>query len=255
MPEITRGPCCHKQTYASMEPWDKCGFSLAPATDKQPFAARKKEEGRRQPRSANAHAFPALVALVSGVVGAALLSGCVTPANAPRAGVEGQQDAASLRASDGMARVYVFSGVDRYALDDQQMLSSYDITVDGIVVGSLDPETYFFIDLAPGNYGFSWNERASHFATHADEALQLDLSSGDVTFIRPIDANISTGAGAAGGALGGLIEVLIYNATVEGPNYDHMEICPEQCPPLIRQYTLVVPNTDVIADVQGDMPR
>lgn len=182
------------------------------------------------------------------LVSALLLQGCLgIPEELARGSAEQLQEAKSLTAPPGRARLYVFPLVDRVrtlgTTSDDEMYVETTILVTDTAVATVHKGTFVVLDIPPGSY------KVTYFSDDPKPIpLSIDLKEGDVDFIRPVYTHPLSLTPAMG--IGGLVVDVASAIADDKPflEWRFVERCAEQCKPLIEEYTLL--NTGEVFDFE-----
>ena len=129
------------------------------------------------------------------------LAACTTPGIQPQA-----PDTLSVaiklgKINDGNAHVYAFLGT-MHAVFDTSVASPANFFVNGKNIGGINKGECMFIELLPGTYKFSWQERALSSPVMASP-VAFKIAASQNVFVA---FDFKAGAGAMFGAIGALAE-------------------------------------------------
>lgn len=179
-----------------------------------------------------------------------LVAACLRiPEELARGSPEQLQDARSLTAPPGKARLYVFPCIRRETalgmVSDQEMYVETTLLVTDTAIATVHIESFVVLDIPPGTY------KITYFSDDPKpEPMSIELKDGQIEFIRPVDSSFQPNIYpmGAGGLIGGLVVEGISAAAKPSSFKEgrYVERCPEQCKPLIGEYTLL--NTGEVFD-------
>ena len=135
---------------------------------------------------------------------ALLLAACTTPATQPKAPDAFTATAKAGTVNDGNAHVYAFLGTWHHLLIDYENAAPANFFVNGANVGGVNKDECLFVELPPGTYKFSWQQRTSFKPATADP-MTFNLAPNQNAFVA---FDVTTGVGVLLGPIGALVDGL-----------------------------------------------
>jgi hypothetical protein len=128
---------------------------------------------------------------------------------------------------------------------DRDYHTPADYFVDDLEICSLNEGEYFVIDLPPGGHTIRWRQRTSDPLAAKGVPSPLTLHPDEVVFLTSVeDVRAMQKWGLIGGAIG-------MAASTASDNPLLFEVCPDTCPKLLAQKTMVVANPEKVAQISA----
>jgi hypothetical protein len=163
-----------------------------------------------------------------------ILIGCTTPAVVQKADSDFEDKARSFRVEPNKSRIYFVNGKITSGFFNPSHQYPSDLSINGVLIGSMNKENVMVLDLIPGTYEFHWMPRSTDLIDKQSVPQKTKLKADAGQFL-VIQGDFSMGGGAYFGLVGSMVSPPTTTIVVASKDdiKNKVVVSPQNCNPSI----------------------